>query len=250
MGRFEGKSALVVGGAGGIGRAVAWRLAEEGARVAVADLNAEGASRTAEEIEGLALAVDVTDEAGVAQTVSRARDELGGLQAVFSSAGLLAAGEVDEMDLDTWNRCLTVNLTGAFLVAKHAVPAVRASGGGAILLTSSTSGLVGSRGQGAYCAAKFGIVGLTKALADEVGADRIRVNCLCPGWVDTPFNDPVWDFLGGKEGAEDELLSSVPLHRQGSPEEVAGAAAFLLSEDASYVTGTALEIDGGLLGVR
>jgi len=250
MERFEGRAALVVGGASGIGRAVARRLADEGARVAVADLDLQGATRVATAIGGLMLGVDVTDEASVAETFVRARDEFGGLHAVFSSAGVLTAGEIAATDLAIWNRCIGVNLTGAFLVAKHAVPILRDAGGGAILLTSSTSGLVGSRGQGAYCAAKFGIVGLTKALADETAQDRIRVNCLCPGWVDTLFNDPVWEFLGGRERAEGELLASVPLRRQASPKEIAGAAAFLLSDDASYVTGTALEIDGGLVGSR
>jgi dihydroanticapsin dehydrogenase len=250
MERFRGRTALVVGGASGIGRAVARRLAEEGARVAVADLNREGAAGLAAELDGLVFGVDVTDEAGVAETLARAHEELGGLQAVFSSAGLLSAGEIAATDLATWNRCLGVNLTGAFLVAKYAFPILRDGGGGAILLTSSTAGLVGSPGQSAYCAAKFGIVGLTKALAAETAKDGIRVNCLCPGWVNTAFNDPVWEFLGGRGGAELELLATVPLRRQASPEEIAAAAAFLLSDDASYVTGAEFVIDGGLLAVR
>ncbi len=250
MGRFAGKAALVVGGASGIGRAVAHRLAEEEARLAIADLDHRAADRLAAELDGFAFRMDVTDEGQVAGTLGRCRDTLGGLHVIFSSAGLLASGEIVSTDLATWNSCLEVNLTGAFLVAKHAVPILRDAGGGAILFTSSTAGLVGSAGQGAYCAAKFGIVGLTKALAAEVAGAGIRVNCLCPGWVDTGFNDPVWAFLGGRERAEAALLATVPLRRQASPEEIAAAAVFLLSEEASYITGSEFVVDGGLLGVR
>lgn len=250
LGRFEGRVALVVGGAGGIGRAVARRLHAEGAQVAVADLDAEGAATTANELGGHAWRVDVTDPASVEAAVRSTVEAAGRLDAVCSTAGFLAAVDLDDLDLDTWRRSLDVNLTGSFLLAKAAVGPLADSGAGSLLLMSSTSGLVGSRGQVAYCAAKAGVVGLTQALSDELAPRGVRVNCICPGWIDTPFNDPVWSHGGGRAEAESQLLAGVPQRRQGSPEDVGAAAAFLLSDDAAYVTGTAFVVDGGLTAVR
>lgn len=245
-GRFDGGGALVVGGASGIGRAIARRLAEEGAEVAVADVNLIGAQAVASEVGGVAIDVDVTDEASVQAAVQKAARTLGtGLSSVVSTAGFLPAGSVEQTTLLEWDRAIAVNATGAFLVTKHAAPVLRANGGGSVLLFSSTSGLEGARGEAAYAAAKGAVIAFTRVAAVELAADGIRVNCLCPGWVDTPFNDPVWKHLGGRESAEADALAGVPLGRQGRPEEIASVAAFLLSTDASYITGVAYEVDGG-----
>ena len=247
-GRFEGRTALVVGGAGGIGRAIAHRLADEGARVAIADLNLAGARAIAAEVGGLASGIDVTDEASVREALGRVAHEAGPFSAVVSTAGYLPAASLEHTTLEDWERSLAVNATGAFLVAKHAVPVLRERGGGAILLFSSTSGISGAPGEAAYAAAKAAVIGLTRVAAAEFAEHGIRVNCLCPGWVDTPFNDPVWEFLGGREAAEPAELAAVPLGRQGRPEEIAATAAFLLSDDASYITGVSYEVDGGVTG--
>jgi dihydroanticapsin dehydrogenase len=244
-GRFAQRSVLVIGGASGIGRAIAHRLASEGARATIADLNLDGARETAADVRGVALHVDVTDEASVRGAIEAASRTASGLSAVVCTAGFLPAASIEETTREEWDRAFAVNATGAFLVTKHAAPALRRGGGGAILLFSSTSGLSGAPGEAAYAAAKGAVIAFTRVAAVELASDGIRVNCVCPGWVDTPFNDPVWEHLGGREVAEAGEMEAIPMGRQGRPEEVAATAAFLLSDDASYISGVAYEIDGG-----
>jgi NAD(P)-dependent dehydrogenase (short-subunit alcohol dehydrogenase family) len=246
---LSGQAVLVIGGASGIGRAIAARLAACGARVVVGDIDLDAATRVAAEVGATAIEVDVCDGESVRRVIAAATAAQGELAGVCSTAGLLVADTLDSLSDADWQRCLDVNLTGSFNVARHAAAALRGHGG-SLLLTSSTAGLAGARGQVAYCAAKAGIVGMTRALADELAEAAIRVNCLCPGWVDTPFNDPVWDHAGDRATAETALLATVPLRRQATPDEVARAAVFLLSPDSAYVTGTAFVVDGGLLAVR
>lgn len=250
MNSLEGKVALITGAASGIGRAAAALLSREGASVVIGDINVEGATETVRAIEaegGAALfrRCDVGEEEDIVSLVSTAEAEYGGLDVVFGNAGLLRTSALQDLSVELFERHLRLNLTANFLLAKHAVPVMRRRGGGSIIFMASAGGLRGSRGSVAYNASKGGLVNMARGLADELAPGNIRVNSLCPGWVDTPFNEPFWDHAG--EGAEEEVLKGVPLGRQSTPEEVAPAVVFLAGRGSSYITGQALVVDGGMM---
>lgn len=250
MNDLGGKVALITGAATGIGRATALLFAAEGARVVIGDVNEEGASETVAEIEangGFATTrrCDAGSEEDILALVEAAEGEYGRLDAVFGNAGLLRTSRLGELSTGEFERHLRLNLTANFLLAKHAAPALRRRGGGSIIFTASAGGLRGTRGSISYNASKGGLVNMTRSLADELAPDRIRVNCICPGWVDTPFNDPFWSHAGPE--AEREVVGGIPLGRQCTPEEVAPSVVFLAGAGASYITGHALVIDGGML---
>ena len=177
--------------------------------------------------------------------IRTAESQYGGLDVVFGNAGLLRTSALEDLSVDLFERHLRLNLTANFLLAKHAAPVMRGRGGGSIIFMASAGGLRGTRGSVAYNASKGGLVNMTRGLADELADHNIRVNCVCPGWVDTPFNKPFWDHAG--QGAESQVLSGVPLGRQSTPEEVAPAVVFLAGGGSSYITGQALVIDGGMM---
>ncbi len=253
MSRFAGKAVMVTGGAHGIGRASALRFASEGANVAVVDLREDLAGQVAEECSaaggrGLAYRADVSDAGEVSAVVARIVDELGGIDVVHSNAGRLRAGTVLEVTPEEWNLTFAVNVTSMFLVARSVVPTMQTGGGGAIVTTGSISGLFGEPALAAYTASKAAVINLTRQLAIDFAASGIRVNSVCPGWVDTGFNDP--QFAHDHMTDEDVVAAierTVPMKRQGLPEEIAAAVAFLASDDASYITGQTLVVDGGLL---
>ncbi|HET7678476.1 MAG TPA: SDR family oxidoreductase [Candidatus Limnocylindrales bacterium] len=251
MGRLDGKVALVTGGGGAIGAATARRLAREGAEVVVADRDAAAATRVAAELaslgpQGLALEVDVSDEASVAAMVGRAVEQRGRLDVLLNNAGVLLLGAVDELSRTDWDRTLAVNVTGAFLCSKHVIPVMLAGGGGSIIHMSSVSGLVAEPGIAAYCASKGALIMLARQMAVDYARRGIRVNAICPGWIDTPFNDPAIARSGGRDALAPFVDAFVPLGRQGTPDEVADAVAFLASDDARLMTGAVLVVDGGL----
>jgi NAD(P)-dependent dehydrogenase (short-subunit alcohol dehydrogenase family) len=246
--RFEERVALVTGAASGIGRATALRLAREGARVACADVAVEGVAETAKAIEAeggtaLALRCDVADETSAADGVSQAVERFGALHVLCNVAGILLFEHTHATSLEAWNRILAVNLTGTFLVTRAALPHL-VSGGGAIVNTSSTAALQAHPWTAAYSASKGGVLALTKALALEYGKQGVRVNAVCPGGIETAIQQA----FHVPEGADPKLVRRIlPFRRMEAPDTVADAIAFLASDEARHIHGTALVVDGGML---
>ena len=240
--RLAGKRALVTGAARGIGLATAERLLAEGARLAAVDLEESSAGT-------LPLLADVSDEGDVERAFAAATDGLGGLDVVVVNAAAQLVGSddrADRLELAVWQRTLDVNLTGAFLCAKHGARALLASGGGSLIFTASPAGLYGiAPGLDAYSASKAGVAGLVRVLAADYARDGIRVNGVLPGLTETPMND--WWL--GDETQVAEALRAVPLGRVGRATEVAAVISFLASDDAAYVTGALWAVDGGLTAV-
>ncbi|MFI1035442.1 SDR family NAD(P)-dependent oxidoreductase [Streptomyces sp. NPDC020951] len=248
--QLEGKRIVMTGGAANIGRASALLMARHGGQVVIGDVDVAGAEETAALIEkqgGTASVVptDVTSEEALKNLVDTAAERLGGLDVGFFNAGLQRSGAVTDFSVDEWDALFRVNPRHCFLGAKHLTPHLR-DRGGSIVLTSSIAGIKGGPGMTAYSASKGAIVGFGKALAAELAPHRIRVNTVCPGWIDTPFNQPAIDFMGGRSSQEEAVQQIVPLGRQGVPEEVAGGVLFLASDASSYMTGQLMVIDGGV----
>ena len=254
MGRLENKVAVITGAASGIGRASAVRFAGEGAAVVVADLNQDGgesAVRDCKEHGGRAVfqRADVSTEADVQAMIARAVDEFGGLDIIYNNAGLAGAlGPLEQTTVENWDRTLAVLLRGVFLGIKHAVPEMRKRGRGSIISTASVAGLQGFNGLHAYCAAKAGVINLTRSAAGEFGKDRIRVNCICPGVINTPLAQR--DVPGGRETVDQLFKTAQPYPRTGLPDDIAAMALFLASDDSEWVTGQALVVDGSLVAVN
>ena len=246
-GRLSGKVALVTGAASGIGRGSALVLASEGARVACADLNAEGAEAVAKEIaraggEAIGLRLDVTDPEDNERAVEATRKRFGKLELAHLNAGIALTSNV----LDEWTKTIAVNLSGVFYGLQAAGRAIRDAGGGAIVITSSDAGLRGGAAMGSYCATKHGVLGLMKCAMADLAPHKIRVNAVCPGVIDTPILGPLH---GNKLFTEGVLAQMHPIGRVGQPEDVGRTVAFLLSDEASFITGVALSVDGGLNAV-
>ena len=241
--RLEGRRIVVTGAASGIGAAVARLAAAEGAHVACFDRDGQGAAALAASlsIPGHSEQVDVTDPDGVKRAMDSAARALGVIDGLVNSAGIVALGPVAEMSLDTWRKVIDVNLTGTFLVSQATIPFLLGASGASIVNIASAQALMPIAGSSAYAASKGGVQSLSKALAAEL-APEIRVNCVCPGLIDTPMN------AGLKKAPEDGPpvpLDRYALRRWGKPEEIAASIIYLLSNDASYVTGATLAVDGG-----
>lgn len=242
--RFAGKVAVVTGGASGIGAATTRRLVQEGASVVLGDLQETAAVALAHELGDavIPVMVDVTDLDAVEQLMAEAVSQFGQLDVVFNNAGIGLQGRVDEIDVDAWHRVIDVDLNAVFYGCRAALPHLRAGGGGAIVNTASISGLFGDWGLPAYNAAKGAVMNLTRALAADHARDGIRVNAVCPGGVATAMTDS----LVHSRRAQEQYERLVPMARMGQADEIASAVAFLASDDASYITGHGLVVDGGV----
>ena len=246
--RLSGKRLIVVGAATGIGLAVAGAFATEGAKVVIADISETAGRKAAAAIgENVRfLPCDVASEDSVRETIEAAVAWLGGLDGLVNNAGLQMAGAIESFDTARWDALMAVNVRGVFLATKYAIPHLIAAGKGSIVNTSSLAGKRGGPGISAYAASKGAVMAFTTASALELASHNIRVNSVCPGFIDTPFNQPAIDFMGGRERQAELVKIMVPLGRQSTPEEIAPLYVFLVSDESSYVTAQALSVDGGV----
>lgn len=247
MGRLTGQRALVTGAAAGIGAAIARRLVDEGARVAVADIDRAAAASTAAELGERATpyALDVSSDESVRTTVAAIASDFGGLDVLVNNAGVGVAGDVVQTALDEFERLVAVNLRGTFLVMKHGIPHLRAAGGGAVVNVSSIAALVGLPGRAAYSAAKGAIYALTRASAIDHVAEGIRVNCVAPGTVETPWIDRIVAGTPDPAAEKERMRARQPHGRFVQPEEIAAMVAYLASDEAASVIGACMVVDGG-----
>ena len=244
--RLKDKVAIITGAASGIGKATAKLFAEHGAKVVVADIDKDGGSQTVTQIqnggnEAIFVETDVTLKVNTEKMVAQTVETYGKLDILFNNAGIAMRLPVAELPEEDWHRCLDVNLTGVFLCAKAAIPAMLKNGCGSIINMSSIYGVVGADVRAAYVASKGGVTNLTRGMALDYAENNIRVNCICPGFVETPL-------VAGVIKTPEEyqtLADKHPMRRLGQPEEIAYGALYLASDESAFVTGIALPIDGG-----
>lgn len=252
-GKLAGKVVLITGAGAGIGRAMALLFAQEGATIVAADLDGVTAAETIGQVreasgrDGLALTADVSDPASVQQMVDQAIAHFGRIDVLCNNAGIGSTKDVIDTEPDEWDQVFAVNVRGVFLGCKYTLPHMLVQGGGVIINSASVAGLVGFPKRAAYCASKGAVVMLTKQIAVEFAERGIRCNCICPGTLDSPWVDRVLAEAPDPVAERRVLEARHPVGRLGTPEEVAKAALYLASEDAAFISGTALVIDGGLV---
>jgi NAD(P)-dependent dehydrogenase (short-subunit alcohol dehydrogenase family) len=252
--RFEGRDCVVTGAASGIGRAIALRLAAEGARLIAADTNLAGANETLAiagiGTRGHAAALDVRSTESAKALAMLVDERFGGLDVLVNNAGIEILGTIEQTAPETWDEIMAVNLRGPYLVSRLLLPAVRRRaierGGAAIVHNASLMGLVSSPGLAAYCASKAGLVSLTRSMALDLAAENIRVNCVCPGIIHTPMLERRFAMQPDRGAAYRNTAERPPVKYLGRPEDVAASVAYLASDEARFVTGSALTIDGGV----
>jgi NAD(P)-dependent dehydrogenase (short-subunit alcohol dehydrogenase family) len=242
MGLLDGHRAFVTGGGSGIGRATCRRMAEEGARVAVVDVNGDSAEAVATEIDGIAFAADVTDYAALAGAADEAAAALDGLSVVFNNAGTSTLSRLHEWSLEEWNRIVAINLTGVFHGMRACIPHLLANGDGRIVSTASISGTRPAAGEAPYSASKAAVAAITAGAALEYGP-TIRVNAISPGMIRTALTSPLFEYF---PDLDKRYADDAPVGRVGEPEDIADVVVFLCSDLARFVTGQNLVVDGGM----
>ena len=245
MGKLDGRAALITGAGSGIGEAMARLFAAEGARVAVVDIDEPAAARVAREIGGQGIRANVSSAEDVRAMIARAVGTFGRLDVLCNNAGIGVAAVCHETSEEDWDRVIAVDLRGVFLGCKYAIPHMLVQGGGVICNTSSAAGQVGVLNRAAYCAAKAGVLGLTKSIAIDYAERGIRCNALVPATVESPWIGKIVAQQPDPAAQRKLMAARQPIGRMGTPEEIARAALYLCSDDSTFVTGTGLVIDGG-----
>src|ERR1700720_1167463 len=249
--RLQGETALITGGGTGLGRAIALAFAREGANVAVAGRRLDKLQEIAREIERqggqeLAIACDVTSAQDAARAVAETAASFGGLNILVNNAGTLHVSTIETIPEQEWDRVMSVNVKGPFLMSRAALAELRKAGGGAIVNIGSILGLIGAKERAAYCASKGGVTMLTKAMALDHAHENIRVNCVCPSIVESDMTRNLFAETEAGQQARESRLASIPLGRFGKPADIAGLAVFLASEESSWMTGSVIPVDGGV----
>jgi NAD(P)-dependent dehydrogenase (short-subunit alcohol dehydrogenase family) len=252
-GRLEGKVALVTGAGQGIGEAIAIKLAQEGAAVAVAEINPRTGEATAQKLKDMGARArlartDITDEASIATAIEQTVAAFGALHVLVNNAGKNFYFDPAEMTSENWDDAMNLDFKGAWLCCKYAIPRMVAAGSGSIINITSIHGRMTVAGMFPYAAAKAGLNGMTRSLALDLGPKNIRVNAICPGWVRTDLVDEWIEKQPDPATVEGEILRTLPLGRMSKPAEIANFVTFIASDEASYITGAELYIDGGLSG--
>lgn len=250
--RLEGKVAIITGAGGGQGRAAALLFAQEGAKIVASDWNPQAGEQTAAEVraeggEAVQIAADVSASAQVQQVIEVALKSFGRIDVLYNNAGVGYSSELSMRDIlktpeEDWDRVMAINLKSVFLTCKYAIPEMLKTGGGSIINTSSIAALIGGEDAHAYTASKGGMISLSRALAVKFGPKNIRVNCICPGVIDTPMVEPV---IGPLKDPNRPFRMS-PIRRLGTPEDIAYCALYLASDESSFVTGAVFVVDGGV----
>jgi NAD(P)-dependent dehydrogenase (short-subunit alcohol dehydrogenase family) len=239
------KRIVIVGAATGIGAAGARRLRANGWKLALLDIAGDPLAKVASETDAIAITVDAGDPPALAESLERAVGQLGGLDAAWSNLGVQVNGTVNDSPVEDFDRSWALNVRSHFVCAQTVFPHLGRAGGGSFLITASNSGLQTERAMVAYATTKAAAIALARNLARDGADDGIRVNALCPGFVDTPFNEPIWANFGGRDAFVSQIGETIPLRRMAAPEDVAEQVVFLFSDAASLMTGQTLTIDGG-----
>jgi NAD(P)-dependent dehydrogenase (short-subunit alcohol dehydrogenase family) len=247
--RLEGKVGIVTGGGTGIGRACALALAREGARVSLVGRRKDRIQEVASEIGGLAIQCDLSKKDEIPNVFDQTIRRFGALNFLLNNAGVLLIGNAEQITEDQWDHTFNVNVRAVWLLSRAALPFMRKAGGGSIINVASTLGIVASRNRAAYSPSKGAVILLTKSMAVDHGHENIRVNAICPSLVETDLSAAVIDQTADPAAVRRERASAHPIGRLGRPDDIAGMAVYLASDESSWVTGTALPVDGGYIAV-